>query len=1220
MKKSKKISFWIIGTLLALLFASFLLFPILVNLDPIKKRVVARISEEVEGKVTFQRLDFSFFPRPHALIYQGVVFVPGRVNGTFETLKLYPKILPLLIGQLGLTEVLVEQPDFKVIFPTRFETEGKSHNSPLSVKVEESLTPLLAPLAIKAPHLIIGIENGRVEFSEERESPFTFHHVTAHIVFPPEELTCHLTCSSDLWEEIEFEGRLNIENHKGKGRVDIKDFCPHRLFNRLLPDGFLCLAESQTNLKLSFDFVGTQTLTGNMEGTLPHLVLQHENEEVVLSGQKLKAAFVIHEGKTELSLAELSLDSPSLHMTGKFLLDQGPSPEVSLELQGRDLDVHSAREAVLSLMGDIPVVDRVFQIVRGGHIPWITLRTRGNRLSDLRKLDNILIKGAMDNGNIFVPYADLNLTNVKGETTISRGILQGKDLEARLGDSFGREGNLTLGLRKKDKAFHLDIFLQADLVQLPPILKRVMRNENFVREVSLFEEVKGNAIGRLFLGEEKRSIRARVDVSEFNVNAKYRRVPYPLRIHQGSLCYSATEIDLSGLKGELGASSFSDLGVRIDWSRAPHLKVESGESHLFLDEIHPWLSSFEALPLFHSLKDTRINGTLLFSNLNLKGPLRSPKDWLVLATGKARNFVFDSNLFPGPITVSEGGFNVVEDTTRQELHFQETQISMLDAFLTVSGYLDDYRKGFDLADFHLIGDVNQGGTDWVSDLLHVPNEFRIRPPLSVSEGRFIWEKGVKTCFKGDLLLQNGPQISVDVLQEPESFVLKNLHVRDDDSQASARLTLGKDAFSVNFTGNVSEATIDKVFVRKLPYLSELQGDFKANILFDQPKRSTAQGKLTGKNFVFPWGLKVPLRIGSFAVYGQEDQINVDSAVCTWGECRGVLDGTLNFAETEYAFDMGLSSDVLVLDKLKMLFDTDPRDKESNRLWNAPVHGNVKLNLGAFTYDDNFTWTPFQADISFHPEKVRVTVTDAELCGISTPGTLEWTTEGVSFDFRPVAKKQELDPTVNCLRGGEVRATGLFDLKGHIKARGSAEHLSESVQGELEAFAEDGRINHSIPLEKVFAYLSVIEIFRGQLPRMTEEGLAYKSINIRGDFQEGKFVLSEGVLNGLSMNMAAEGYYDLTDKKMKGTLLLAPMTTADSIIDKIPGINHIMGGTLVSIPVEIEGELSDPLVNVLPASSVGEGLWGMMKRTAELPFLIIDTVFLNNGEDQEEDQE
>ncbi len=1219
-KTRKKTIFWITGTLLALLFASCLLFPMLINLDPIKNRVVAHISEKVEGKVTFQHLGLSLFPRPHAMIEQGVVFFPGRINGTFENVKLYPKILPLLIGKLGLAKVLVEEPDFKVTLPTRFERGGKSSLfPPFSLKIEESLMPLLAPLTVNAPHLIIVIENGHVELSGEQESPLSFQHVMAHMVFPPKELICHLTCSSDLGEEIEFEGRLNLENHKGKGQADIKGFCPHRLINRLFPDAFLCLAESQTDLNLNLDFVDSQTLTGDMTWTLPHLALQHENEKIILKGQKLKATLAMYDGKIELSLDELSLDSPSLNITGKLLIDQDPSPEVSLELQGRDLDVHSIRKVILSLAGDIRKVNKLFQIVRGGHVPWITLSARGKSLSDLKKLDNSLIKGAMDHGIIYVPKIDLDLKKVKGEAVISKGILQGKSLEAELGHSLGRQGGLTLGLRKKDKAFHLDIMLQADLVQLPPILNRVVKNESFLREVSLFEEVNGNATGRLVLGEEKGSIRARVDVFELDFNAKYRRIPYPLIIHQGRLSYSDTEIDLSGLKGELGASSFSDLGVGIDWSQTLHLKAESGEICLFLDEIHPWLSSYEALPFFHSFKDARIHGTLLFSNLNLRGPLRRPKDWLVLTSGKAREIVFDSSLFPGPIKVSEGDFKVLEDTTRQELHFQETQISMLDAFLTVSGYLDDYRNGLDLADINLNGDVNLEGINWVSNLLHVPNEFKIRSPVSLSDARLIWEKGVKTCFMGDLLLQDGPQISVDIFKKPESFVLKNLDVRDEDSWASTKLTLGRDAFSVSFTGNISETTIHKVFVRKLPYVSELEGDFKANILFDQPKRSTAQGKLTGKDLIFPWGLKVPLRIGSFAINGQKNRIKVDSAVCTWGECQGVLDGTLNFTEKEYAFDMYISSDVLILDKLKTLFETG-RDKETNRLWKAPVHGNVKLNLGAFMYNENFTWTPFQADISFHPEKVTVSVTDAELCGIATPGKLEWTTGELSFDFRPKAEKQELDPTVNCLRRGKVRATGLFDLKGNIKARGKAEHLYESFQGKLEVFAENGRINHSIPLEKVFAYLSVIEIFRGQLPKMTEEGLAYKSITIRGNFQEGKFVIEEGVLNGFSMNMAAEGYYDLREKRIKGKLLLAPLKTADSIIDKIPGINHIMAGTLVSIPVKIEGELSDPVVNVLPASSVGEGLWGMLKRTVELPFIVIDSIFSNDDEDQDEDQE
>jgi hypothetical protein len=1217
MKISKKFFFWIIGTLLALFVAFILLFPTLVNLDPIKKRILTRISEEVQGQVTFQRLDFSFFPRPHALIRHGGFSIHGRTNGTFETIELYPNILPLLKGQWGWAKVLVERPDFQIIFPTKFKTDGEVPKSLFSAEIEEALKPILALLAIKAPHFKIEIEDGHMELSQEGEPPFAFQQVKAHIVFPPSELTLHLTCSSDLWELIELKGTLNTENLRGKATVDLKDFCPHKLFNRFLPNALLCLAESQTNLKLSFDFDGTHRLRADMEGTLPHLVLQREKEEVLLSGQKINAAFFMDQGKMELSLTDLSLDSPSLQMTSNFLLDNGSSPKVTLELQGRNLDIVSFRKVVLTLLGDIPTVHKVFQIVRGGHAPWITLIAQGTTFSELKKLDHILIKGVMDHGNIFVPPAGLDLKEVKGEAIISGGILQGKNLEAKLGNSFGREGNLTLGLGKKNQMFHLDITVQADLVQLPPILKRVVKNEAFVKEVSFTEEIRGNASGRLILGEKKRSVKAQVGVSEFNLTARHQRIPYLLKIQKGRFFYSGTEIDLSGLKGELGASSFSDLDVQIEWSQAPHLRVESGESRLFLDEIHPWLSSFASLPLFHSLKDTGIKGTLLFSNLSCEGPLRTPKDWLILATGKARDFLFESSLFPGPIKMSEGDFDVVEDTTRQELHFQKTQINMIDTFLTVSGYLNDYRKNVDLADITLEGEMSPEGINWLANQFHVPHEFRIGSAFSVSEGRFIWNKSVKTFFKGDLLLRNGPQISVDVLHEPESFMLKNLRVQDEDSQASAKLTLGKDLFQVEFSGKLNEKTIHKTFIRKLPYLSELQGNFKANILLSQPKRSTALGELTGKDLVFPWGLKVPFHIKSLAIEGEKHQINVNSAVCTWGECQGVLEGTLDFSETEYVFDMGLSSDELILDELKMLFDTETRGKKTDKLWNAPIHGNAKLNLGAFTFDENFTWTPFQANIAFHPEKVRVEVIDAELCGVSTPGTLDWTIEGLSFDFKPHAENQGLDSTVNCLKKGKLRATGFFDLNGHINAKGEAKHLSESVQGELEVFAEDGRIHHSIPLEKIFAYLSVVEILRGQLPRMTEEGLAYKSITLRGSFREGKFVLNEGVLDGLSMNIAAEGYYDLTEKTMKGKLLVAPLKTADSVIDKIPGVNHIMAGTLISIPVKIEGDLSDPVVDILPASSVGEGLWGMMKRTAELPFIVVDSFFSHREEDQAE---
>jgi hypothetical protein len=138
------------------------------------------------------------------------------------------------------------------------------------------------------------------------------------------------------------------------------------------------------------------------------------------------------------------------------VMDQTP-PQVSLELEGREIDVDSTRDAALALAGDVAVTRKIFHIVKGGTAPLIHLSTRGNSWHDLGKGENILIKGSLLDGKIFVPGVHLDLEGVKGEVIISRGILEGKNLEARMGSIEGRQGTLNLGLKGENAPFHLDM-------------------------------------------------------------------------------------------------------------------------------------------------------------------------------------------------------------------------------------------------------------------------------------------------------------------------------------------------------------------------------------------------------------------------------------------------------------------------------------------------------------------------------------------------------------------------------------------------------------------------------------------------------------------------------------------------------------------------------------------------------------------------------------------
>jgi len=131
---------------------------------------------------------------------------------------------------------------------------------------------------------------------------------------------------------------------------------------------------------------------------------------------------------------------------------------------------------------------------------------------------------------------------------------------------------------------------------------------------------------------------------------------------------------------------------------------------------------------------------------------------------------------------------------------------------------------------------------------------------------------------------------------------------------------------------------------------------------------------------------------------------------------------------------------------------------------------LRLKSDYFNYDQ-FTWFPFNADINFSRDEVEINFTDADLCGISTPGVFKITPDTVSLEFKPVSKKQDIDTTVNCITAGKHKATGQFDLKAIIKGRGKPEAFLKSIEGDFELTAKKGRIYRNIALARVFAYLT-----------------------------------------------------------------------------------------------------------------------------------------------------
>jgi len=289
-----------------------------------------------------------------------------------------------------------------------------------------------------------------------------------------------------------------------------------------------------------------------------------------------------------------------------------------------------------------------------------------------------------------------------------------------------------------------------------------------------------------------------------------------------------------------------------------------------------------------------------------------------------------------------------------------------------------------------------------------------------------------------------------------------------------------------------------------------------------------------------------------------------------------------------------------------------RDESSHHNENAagfkkpPLRGIIRVNAPKVSWG-KYSASPANADIILAGHAVHLVFKDTYLCDIAIPGRIIFSDDSIKFNFRPAAQDKQLDSNLNCLLEQDFRITGKFDFKGALNSQGNADALKRGLRGNVEFHSKDGIIQRAPLLVKIFAVLNVTELLRGKLPDFTTEGFKYNFINIKGDINKSVFVIQEAVVDGTTMHLVGQGEVDLVTDQIKLTVLVAPFKTIDFLVSKIPGVRHILGGTLISIPLRVTGDLNDPSIVVMSPTAIGSGLIGMMKRTLNLPVKIIEPI-------------
>src|SRR6185503_18274354 len=210
---------------------------------------------------------------------------------------------------------------------------------------------------------------------------------------------------------------------------------------------------------------------------------------------------------------------------------------------------------------------------------------------------------------------------------------------------------------------------------------------------------------------------------------------------------------------------------------------------------------------------------------------------------------------------------------------------------------------------------------------------------------------------------------------------------------------------------------------------------------------------------------------------------------------------------------------------------------------------------------------FDGILLLEPQRARLEVKEARMCGVSFPLELEATPQDTTLDIHLAMKDQPFEKSLHCLTGGTVEITGNADLTAELHTRGQRPHLLRDLTGTAQLALRDGRVNKFSLLGNI---LSVRNI--GSVKRMHEEGFPFRTMHARGSFKAGTFLVDEAAFDSDALNLAATGRVDLLGANSRLAVLVGLLTTVDRVAGAIPIVGDIFGGSLTALPVSVSGDI------------------------------------------------
>lgn len=1170
--------------------------PLWINTNAVKNEIASLVFRATGDLVQLDRLRLRMFPPVSVEIARPRYSVSGIADIAAESVTIDLDLWRLISGRVQPRGIRLTGAQATIHLPAA----GRGTEPFSLATADQQLREVVARITGAAPNLLVAVNDAVIALHFPGQPPLTLRNIHVRMQTSAGKLDGELACASDIWERMSLTFSLASDDLTGSGRLEFVGLQAGRLDGLLGGAAHRPHIEAEVLGRIDWQMRGLARMHVEGIASSPRILLRRNGAAQTFDGVNLAAGLETRGTATELHIHDLYVRAPHLLLSVK--LSREERGRHALDVQASGVDLPALQAAAQNLVPEIPWISNPPISLLAGTLTALELRSSAEGFPQLFDLSLLQGEAAVEGVAFALARPAVRLTAAEGRATLDHGELRVQNVKAVLGKSVLRNGKLATNLLDHSASLQAEAVAALDLKETLALARKAIAQRDIRSHLDRVKKIEGTALAHIALSGNPQSLRTVIDVSELSFSVRHRDVPLPIRVSGGRIIYADNGITIGEASGEIGQSSFSGLGASLKLAPPYRFALSQRIAQLSLDELFPLAAARPDLAAALSEVDT-LTGTVALSNLRAEGSFRALQATHFHTVASPRNVKIRARRFDHEARIDGGSVGVSE----RRIEAKRVAMTAMDSELEVSGLSEDYRSGIAALSTTVNGQLGPDTLAWVYRTASTPRAFQVRAPLRFKDADIAWKQSGEISFNGRVKVAGSTDLSIDAHKTAGSMKFDRVTLKDRPSDATLSGVLAGRLLKASFKGKLSGDTLASVFVQPPLSMDVLEGDILVDVDLEKPAGMHAKGRLQGMAITIPGVLAGPVSLECFVLTADGAEITVSETVLSNGENRIDLKGKIRHEDKKFVVDADLRSEKIVLPKSFM--DSKPETDNSRqefKLTDLPVSGRIGVNIQRLE-TDKLTIAPLVAEARLAGAKLDLNVSEAALCGITLFGNMAGEIEDLQLVGTLSARNADLAQSVPCLTGNRIESSGRMDVDAQFTARGAFETLDEHLEGQFSLVSRDGNIQKFETLNKVFSLLNVTEAARGKRLAVTAAGLPYRIARAKGTLTGKAIHFDEVMLDAPTVHVAATGRVDVGTGKLAMDVMVAPLQTANAIVDKIPLLGRIFGGSVLALPVQVIGTMEDPIIVPLGPGAVAARMTSIIANTLRLPVDAIKTL-------------